>query len=347
MKYTNVFIESMGYELPTEIMTTAEIEQKLQPVYKRFGLKTGQFEIMTGIRERRYWPIEHTMAEQASVAAKKALSDSQVSPEKIGTLVYCGVCRDNMEPATACRVAHEVGVPENAQVYDISNACLGVLNGMVQVANAIETGQIEAGLVVSCESARQIVDATIQTVNQSTDIDTFKKSMATFTGGSGAIAILLTSGNISNSGHKLMGGIVKNNVSFHDLCTWGPNGTGIPVNAEYSMSTDAQSVLKNGVILGKQTFEALKKELDLQDNEPDKVICHQVGAAHRETILGSINIPLEKDFSTFQTLANIGSVSLPITAAIASEDGFLKKGDMVAFLGIGSGLNCMMLGLEW
>ena len=46
-------------------------------------------------------------------------------------------------------------------------------------------------------------------------------------------------------------------------------------------------------------------------------------------------------------LGNMGTVSVPLTAALAHERGFLSKGDQVAFLGIGSGLNCMMLGFEW
>ena len=32
---------------------------------------------------------------------------------------------------------------------------------------------------------------------------------------------------------------------------------------------------------------------------------------------------------------------------LTDERGFLTPGDTVAFLGIGSGLNCMMLGIEW
>jgi len=36
-----------------------------------------------------------------------------------------------------------------------------------------------------------------------------------------------------------------------------------------------------------------------------------------------------------------------LTAAIAEQRQFLKPGDRVGFLGIGSGLNCMMLGWEW
>jgi 3-oxoacyl-[acyl-carrier-protein] synthase III len=347
MKYNNVYIDSLGYELPDEVMTTAEIEKKLEPVYKKLGLNMGQFEVMTGIKERRYWPIEHSMQEGASKAALKALKNSNISCQDIEMLNYCGVCRDNMEPSTACAIAHNIGLPEDAQIYYISNACLGALNGIIQVANAIELGQIQAGLVVSCESARQIVDSTIDKLSKSPDINIFKKSMATFTGGSGAVAILLTSKKLSSTGHKLLGGVVKNKSEHHGLCTWGPSGTGIPVDAKYIMETDAQKVLQHGVVLGKKTYDAMLSELDLNSNSLDKVICHQVGTAHRETILKSLDIPVKKDFSTFSYLANIGSVSLPITAAIASEEGFLKKNDIVGFFGIGSGLNCMMLGVRW
>jgi 3-oxoacyl-[acyl-carrier-protein] synthase III len=43
----------------------------------------------------------------------------------------------------------------------------------------------------------------------------------------------------------------------------------------------------------------------------------------------------------------MGTVSLPLTAALAEENEFLNPGDRVGFLGIGSGLNCLMLGLVW
>jgi 3-oxoacyl-[acyl-carrier-protein] synthase-3 len=38
---------------------------------------------------------------------------------------------------------------------------------------------------------------------------------------------------------------------------------------------------------------------------------------------------------------------LPLTAALAEERDVIRPGDRVGFLGIGSGLNCMMLGVEW
>ena len=59
--------------------------------------------------------------------------------------MYAGVCRDGSEPATACAVAAALGVGRDCAVYDLSNACLGVLSGIVDVANRIELGQIKAG----------------------------------------------------------------------------------------------------------------------------------------------------------------------------------------------------------
>ena len=67
----------------------------------------------------------------------------------------------------------------------------------------------------------------------------------------------------------------------------------------------------------------------------------------QKQILDVLGVPDAKDFSTYPFLGNIGTVSLPITAAIAEERGFLEAGQRVAFLGIGSGLNCLMLGWEW
>ena len=112
------------------------------------------------------------------------------------------------------------------------------------------------------------------------------------------------------------------------------------------METDAVGTLQYGVVLGTETFRAFVAELGWPEG-PDRVICHQVGAPHRTAVLNAMGIPLERDFSTFEYLGNIGTVSVPITAAIADERGFLERGQRVGFFGIGSGLNCLLLGLEW
>lgn len=346
MKYSNVYITSFGYELAPNVILSQDIENRLEPLYKRLFLKKGQLEAITGIYERRFWDVGFKVSEGAAAAGKKAVDGSQISTDQIGMLVYCGVCRDNLEPATACSVANELEVNPDTQIYDVSNACLGVLNGIIQTANAIELGQIKAGLVVSCETAREVVDIAIERLLQTQDMELFKDTIATLTGGAGAVAVLLTHESLGLGGHRLMGGIMRNASEHHRLCLWGPDA-GRCVDGIHVMKTDSVGVLKNGVELGKATFNAFISEMGWPDDKPDKIICHQVGAAHQKTILESVGIPKEKDFTTYQFLGNIGTVSLPITAAIADERGFLEKGDIVGFFGIGSGLNCMMLGLEW
>ncbi|MCK5163099.1 MAG: 3-oxoacyl-ACP synthase III [Desulfobacula sp.] len=350
MKYSKVFIESFGYELAPNIVTTAELEKKLAPFFKAMGINAGQLEALTGIKERRYWDEDHTLAEHAAVAGQRALDEADIAPDQIGALAYCGVGQDGFEPATSCSVAERLNIGDGAHIYDVKSACLGVITGIVHVANEIELGNIKAGLVVSCETARQIVDSTINEINTHKSIEFYKDAIATMTGGSGAVAVLLTDGTIGNPDnrkHALKGGVVKNAIEHHDLCNWGFEQKGMPTDSKVIMRTKAQGVLEHGLVLAQKTFKAFKKEFDLPLDKPDKFIGHQVGSFHHQKFYQALNVDIKKDFATYPFLGNVGTVSLPITAAIADERGFLQPGDFVAFIGVGSGLNCYFLGVEW
>lgn len=346
MRYTKVTLESLGYELAPVVVTSDELEERLQPLYEARRMSPGQLEALTGIGERRWWEEGYLLSEGAVEASRKALAGSNVTVNDIGTIIYAGVNRENFEPSTACHVAADLGIGGATSVYDISNACLGVLSGIIDVANQIELGQIRAGLVVSCETAREINDIMIERMLEDTSMEMFSRSMATLTGGSGAAAVLLTDGSFGATGHRLEGGVTLAAPEHHGLCTWGlaeENGS----NVRQLMVTDAVSVLKYGVALGEETWAAFLDELEWSGDEIDKVICHQVGKANRDIILKTIGVSVDKDFSSYPYLGNMGTVSVPLTAALADEREFLESGDRVAFLGIGSGLNCMMLGFEW
>ncbi|MFO0945453.1 MAG: 3-oxoacyl-ACP synthase III [Planctomycetota bacterium] len=387
MRYSRVHIDAIGYELPPVVVTSQDLEDRLSPVFEELRIPEGQLEAWTGIVERRWWEAGYPLSQGAIAAAKKAIQQAGLRPQDIEVLIYAGVCRENFEPATACRVAAGVGVSSEAAVYDISNACLGVLNGIVDIANRIELGQIQAGLVVSCETAREINDIVIERLLSSKNMELFKSSLATLTGGSGAVAVLLTDGSFSKeSRRRLVGGVTKSAPEHHGLCRWGieailpaavdqieallPAALALtkpkdlvptvvaqrieellparltPAFTQF-MATDSISVLRFGVDLGLRSWKAFQSRLGWGMEHIDKVICHQVGSGHRDSILQALGIPHEKEFSTFPYLGNIGTVSLPLTAALAEERDFLKPGDRVGFLGIGSGLNCLMLGLEW
>ncbi|MCG8563524.1 MAG: 3-oxoacyl-ACP synthase III [Desulfobacterales bacterium] len=350
MKYSKVCIQAFGYELAPHVVTSEEIEARIKPFFHRMGFEPGQLVALTGIRERRFWDVDHTLAEPAAKAGLKALEEGGISPKDLGTVVYCGIGMDGFEPSTACGVADQLGVGPETQVYDVRTACLGAVTGMVQVANEIELGHIKAGLVVSCETARQIVDSTINEINANKSVDFYKEAVATMTGGSGAAAVLLTDGTLGDPGvrpHRIKGGVLRNAIRHHGLCRWGFEEKGMPTTSRVIMRTDGQGVMENGLALARKTFAKFRAEFNLGPDQPDKFIGHQVGSLHHQNFYNSLGLDIKKDFCTYPFLGNVGTVSMPITAAIADERGFLEPDDFVALMGIGSGLNCYMLGVEW
>lgn len=346
MRWSNVCLESIGYVLPEERVTSEALEERIASIYKRMYLRVGQLAAMTGIRERRFWPPQPEMWQGATQAGQKALEKAGLGPEDIGVVIYAGVCRDNLEPATACAVADSLGIRGDALVLDHVNACLGVLNGMVSVANMIELGQVKAGLVVSCESAREIVDTNIERMVSAGDVATWKYCMPTLTGGSGAIGVVLTHKDISTTQRHIRGAVAQSAPEHHRIARWG-SAKGYLGESSWAMETDAVAVLSAGVSLGTRTWTRFLDELGWTPEHLDRVICHQVGSGHQRSILDALGIACEREFSTFETLGNIGTVSLPLTAARAEEEGFISAGHRVGFLGIGTGLNCLMMGIEW
>src|SRR5262252_3208810 len=105
MKYSRVYVDAIGYELPPVVVTSEELEARLAPVYRALRIPEGQLEALTGIVERRWWEPGFAVSQGATLAARKALAAANVKASDIGAVIYAGVCREQFEPATACRVA--------------------------------------------------------------------------------------------------------------------------------------------------------------------------------------------------------------------------------------------------
>jgi acyl-CoA:acyl-CoA alkyltransferase len=347
MRYQHVCLEALAYTLPDEIVTSAELEARLKPLYERLRLPEGRLELMTGIRERRFWARGTMPSEKSIETAEKALAASSVDRSKIGALIHASVCRDYLEPATACRVHHALGLPKQCAVYDVSNACLGMLNGVLQVANMIELGQIEAGLIVGTEGSRQLVETTIDSLNADLTMtrERVKLAVASMTIGSASVAILLTRDSLSKSRNQLLGGVAWANTEHHQLCHSGRDEAAC--NMQPLMETDSERLMHEGIATGRDAFAAFCTELGWNAAAIDKSICHQVGLAHRKLMLQSLGLSAANDFTTVEYLGNTGSVALPVTMAVAAEQGKLSAQHNVAMLGIGSGINSIMLGVQW
>jgi 3-oxoacyl-[acyl-carrier-protein] synthase-3 len=343
MRYQHVRIDTFGYELPPRKISSTEIEELLAPVYDRLKLPEGRLELMSGIRERRLWNKGTKPSDGAAMAGRKALEKASVRPEDIGCLIFTSVSRDMMEPATASFVHAQLGLPENCLVFDISNACLGFLDGMVMLANMIELGHIQNGLLVAGETAEELVESTIDSLlaDQELTRKSIKSSIASLTIGSGAISLVM-SRTEKPEGLRLLGGASIASTQYSTLCLGGSNGANTTL-----MATDSETLLHRGVETAHALWPNFLNTMDWQPEDIDAFFCHQVGSAHARLLFETLGLAPEKNFETLPILGNVGSVSAPITMAMGIEQGALKQGNRAALLGIGSGINCLMLGIEW
>lgn len=341
MQYSRVALEGLGCVLPEEVVTSAEIEARLAPLYKRLRLPEGRLELMSGIRERRFFPPGTRPSDVSIESAERAIQASGVDRGEIGVLIHGSVCRDFLEPATACRVHHALGLRADCLAFDVSNACLGVLTGAMQIATMIEAGQVRAGVVVGTELGRCLVENTIQRLNadESLTRDRVKLSVASLTIGSASAAMVLCDRGLSRGGSPVVAATPMAATGGHELC----QSEGL----SEVMQTDSEQLMQAGVAAGAATFERFLAETGWSREELNKTVCHQVGAAHRKLMLERLGMPAAGDYATLQWLGNTGSAALPVSLVLAAERGWLEKGDHVGLLGIGSGVNCLMMALDW
>jgi acyl-CoA:acyl-CoA alkyltransferase len=344
MKFENVCLESIAVALPEEIWTSSAIEERLRPLYERLKLPAGRLELMTGIRERRHWPVNTLPSDASAAAGKAVLAKSLLRPAQLEVFIHAAVSRDMLEPATASFAHRKIGLLPKTQVFDVSNACLGFLNSMVLLAGLIESGQVQAGMIVSGENGRPLIEQTLKhLLTAPLDRNAIKPFFANLTIGSGAVgAILCHRSLIRGRQHRLLGGACRTATQHSDLCKGDTHGA-----EALAMQTNSEAMLVAGVNLARETWGDFATETGWDAAVPERFICHQVGAAHRRKLYETLGLDLAKDFSTFETLGNMGSASLPATLALAIESGSIREGNRVGLLGIGSGLNCLMLALEW
>jgi acyl-CoA:acyl-CoA alkyltransferase len=344
INYSHVCIHTFAYELPPRILTSEEIENRLAPLYERLKLPPGRLELMSGIHQRRLWNEGTKPSDAAAMAGRRVLEKGGIEPGAVDCLIFTSVCRDMMEPATASFVHERLGLSPDALVFDVSNACLGFLDGMIMLANMIELGQVQNGLVVSGETAEDLISSTIDTLlsDMSLSRKTIKPAFASLTIGSGSMGMYLERAASKRDEIRLTHGAWQANTQYCNLCHGGQSSSDSVL-----METQAEELLHRGVETAEMTWRKFSSKPGWKPADIDRFFCHQVGSAHAKLLFDNLNLESSKNYETLQILGNVGSVSAPITMAMAIESGAFQPGQKGALLGIGSGINSLMLGIEW
>jgi len=338
MLFKNVAIAGLAHIDAPVTLTSDQINLELKPAMDRLGIKTDVLQDIAVIKARRMWDGDLQASDVATMAAEKALLDAGVDRSRVGLLVNTSVSRDYLEPSTASIVSGNLGLGDNCLNFDIANACLAFLSGMDVASRMLERGEIDYALIVDGETANMVYEKTLARM-KAPDLteEQFRNELASLTLGCGAAAMVLSRVELAPDAPRYRGGVSRSATEWNTLCRGNLD----------RMVTDTRMLLIEGMKLAAKTFAAARLAMGWAVEEIDEFVVHQVSRVHTDAMIKAFGIDPKKVMTIFAEHGNIGPASVPIVLSKLKEMGRLKKGQRIALLGIGSGLNCSMAEVVW
>ena len=311
----------------------------------RIGTKNEEiiekFQKITGIRERRYAKNELNTSDIAYLAAKEAIKNSKVDPEKIDYIILAhnfGNASNNSTqvdvfPSLAVRVKNLLKIKNPKCVaYDILFGCPGWLEGVIQGYGFIKARMAERCLVIGADTLSRVVD-----VND-------RDSMI-FADGAGATIIEKTDEE---------GGILSHNTASYtdDEVFYLFYGK--------SYNPQADEKTKYIKMRGRKVYEfaltnvpsAMKECLDLANtdiSEIKKILIHQANAKMDDAIVKRLYklfneespdkiMPLTVDRFGNSSVATVPTM-FDLIVRNKLGDHKIEKGDKIIFASVGAGMH--------
>ena len=340
-----VCVTGVGAEIPPEIVTTAEVEERVG--LARFGFEAGWLERITGVRERRYAAPDVDPSDLAAAAGRKALAHAGLDPQAIDVVLFCGITRNFIEPATCNAVADALGA-HHARVFDITNACNGFIDGIDVADSLIRTGKARRVLVTTGERASISINWSPRTTEE------LIRSVAGLAVGDGGGAVVVEPSSDPGRGllereyrsaprhwRLAIGGRFRPTTQACEIC-------GSTVDLRFLC--DGHRLFEIGFELMPPTMAAVMERTRWSYDELDLVLCHEASKRFVTTGMEQMgNTPHcgPRIWSTVERFGNTSTVSLPLQLSEAHAAGALVPGAKILALGGSSGISMAALTMVW
>ncbi len=329
---------STGVYLPEERLTSRELLKRIDSL-NRFGIHYDWIERTMGVRERRVAPDDLLPSDMAAIAAREALDRAGLLPGQIDAIIYTGVDRDYLEPATAHIVQHKLAA-YNAVAFDLSNACHGFMNGIHLMDSLIATGQVRRGLVVTGEHTHRIAEKAMKALLATDDRDAFTNLVGGLTLGDAGAAMVVGPKLGPDTG--FMGFMLQSQGQYSDLCVCG-NHRG----EESPLKTDMPNIVQQNTRLHSAMYPEFMSRLKWQPGQIKRFIHHQVGLKVFRHHAGYSGLSLDIMPNTLTNLGNLVTATIPVNLHNLIVNQEVTRGDRVFLSGSGSGLAISQAGLIW
>jgi len=312
-------ITGWGMAVPEKILTNQELAESV-------ATDDGWIQSRTGIRERRIAADEQTSATLAYDAALKALDVAHLLPVDLDLIIVSTSSPEHLFPATACLVQDWLGA-HKAGAFDLLAACSGFIFALNIATQTIRSGSIKNALVIGTETLSRIVDWND------------RNTCILFGDGAGAFVL-----QAREERGGVVSAVMRSDGSGGDLLNVPAGGSRHPasidtvMNGQHYIHMNGREVFRFATRVMTQSTEEAVAEAGITKDEIDLVIPHQANLRIIEAAMRSLNISMERCIINLDRFGNTSTASIPIATCEAIQQGRLKVGDKVVFVGFGAGL---------
>jgi len=322
-------IYSTGVHFPSEIVKSDDLLMEIKSESQYNIPHTWMSEVM-GIEERRVAPSKDKPSDLAIPAAIQALEGAPyLDQQEIDLVIFCGIERDQSEPATAHTVQHKLGL--NARfAFDMANACFGFVDAMQIATNYISCGIVRYALIVTGEIPSRVSKAAIDLLREGVDIKMARNIIGALSvGDAGGAAVIGPTEAKEQAGFELFNTVSYSHLA--DKCIYKQREDGT-IEGQMIMGQIAGAVVKSHVDLIGDTLSKLGW------SEFDWVLSHQIGQRPFDRLSNMEGVQPDKMVKTLDKFGNITSATFPVNFHKMVDEGRVARGDKVGGCFAGSGL---------
>jgi 3-oxoacyl-[acyl-carrier-protein] synthase-3 len=291
------------------------------------------------VRRRHVAAPEEKPSDLAVRAARRLLAETGTPAHDLDLILYAGVTLDLVEPATAHIVAAKLGA--GCPVFDVRNACNSVLNA-IQVADALIAGGRHRRVLICCgELPTAFMPWTL------TGADEFFEVAAAYTASDVGAALLLEAAEEPGVlGHRFAAysaGWDAAVVPFRNL-TSDPAADWPVIRP---LTVDAVRLARGAERVDYAVFHKQLSELGLTWDDLAAVCVHQASLPALWRFCDHAGIPHGKVVVTIARHGNLVAATLPVQLALAVGSGRVRRGDLVALIGLASGFSAGIVVVRW
>ena len=310
-----------GSELPTKVMTNADLENLIDTSDEWITARTG-------IKERRILEEGKGSADMAYCASIHALKAAGLEAMDLEAIIVGTVTPDYPFPSSACILEDMLGA-RNVFSFDVNAACAGFLNALAVADSFIRTGMIRNALVVGSDALSRLLNWHDRT------------TCILFGDGAGAIVV----GSTSDGNRGILSTRLRTDGSYAKTLYVPAGGSLKPASLEtvrrneHTITMNGKEVFKVAVRAMEEISLAALEEADVGVDEISLVIPHQANRRIITAMAGRLKIPMDRVMVNLDKYGNTSAASVPVALDEAWREGRIHPGDVVLLNAFGAGFS--------